>query len=181
VRAAVSPTRQQAGDRAEPQARGRKHYSTGRDRLVVGAADVLVDGLLTEHSTQRRTALPASCARTWPSGERGRVASVAEWRAALRHAGHPARELDFVIPDDLNDPGHGTLDPTDRPPRRPYAGDVAREPGPATRSDLCASASASRGGAAVRRPKGSSAERRIGGSETASLIEGRAQQGHRQG
>jgi hypothetical protein len=53
----------------------------------------------TEHSTQRRTALPGVLRE-----------DLAEWRAALRHAGHPARELDFIIPGDLSGPGHGALD-----------------------------------------------------------------------
>ncbi len=54
----------------------------------------------TEHSTQRRTALPDVLRE-----------DLAEWRAALRHTGHPARELDFIIPGDLNGPGHGAIDP----------------------------------------------------------------------
>jgi hypothetical protein len=53
----------------------------------------------TEHSTQRRTALPGVLRE-----------DLAEWRAALRGAGHPARELDFIIPGDLSGPGHGALD-----------------------------------------------------------------------
>jgi hypothetical protein len=53
----------------------------------------------TEQSTQRRTALPGILRE-----------DLAEWRAALRHAGHPARELDFIIPGDLSGPGHGALD-----------------------------------------------------------------------
>jgi integrase len=53
----------------------------------------------TEHSTQRRTALPGVLRE-----------DLVEWRAALRHAGHPARELDFIIPGDLSGPGHGALD-----------------------------------------------------------------------
>ena len=53
----------------------------------------------TEHSTQRRTVLPGVLRE-----------DLVEWRAALRGAGHPARELDFIIPGDLSGPGHGALD-----------------------------------------------------------------------
>jgi hypothetical protein len=66
--------------------------------------EVLSSGQLTEwgkteHSTQRRTALPGILRE-----------DLAEWRAALRGAGHPARELDFIIPGDLSGPGHGALE-----------------------------------------------------------------------
>ena len=67
--------------------------------------EVLSSGQLTEwgkteHSTQRRTALPGVLRE-----------DLVEWRAALRGAGHPARELDFIIPGDLSGAGHGALDP----------------------------------------------------------------------
>jgi site-specific recombinase XerC len=41
----------------------------------------------TEHSAQRRTAIPGIL-----------VEDLDEWRAALRSWGHPARDVDFVIP-----------------------------------------------------------------------------------
>lgn len=44
----------------------------------------------TEHSTQRRTASPSILA-----------ADMQQWRAALRRWGHPARDIDFIIPGDL--------------------------------------------------------------------------------
>jgi len=44
----------------------------------------------TEHSAQRRTAIPSIL-----------VEDLDEWRAALRRSGHPARDVDFVIPGDL--------------------------------------------------------------------------------
>jgi integrase len=66
--------------------------------------EVLSSGQLTEwgkteHSTQRRTALPGVLRE-----------DLDEWRAALRYAGHPARELDFIIPGDLSGPEHGVSD-----------------------------------------------------------------------
>ncbi len=53
----------------------------------------------TEHST-RRTAMPSILR-----------ADLHEWRAALRAAGHPARDVDFIIPGDLGNVRHGTRDP----------------------------------------------------------------------
>ncbi len=44
----------------------------------------------TEHSAQRRTAIPSIL-----------VEDLDEWRAALRRCGYPARDVDFVIPGDL--------------------------------------------------------------------------------
>jgi hypothetical protein len=44
----------------------------------------------TEHSAQRRTAIPSILAE-----------DLLQWRAALRSWGHPARDVDFVIPGDL--------------------------------------------------------------------------------
>jgi hypothetical protein len=67
--------------------------------------EVLSNGRLdewgkTEHSTQRRTAIPGILRE-----------DLAEWRAALQHTGHPARELDFIIPGDLAGTQHGVRDP----------------------------------------------------------------------
>jgi hypothetical protein len=53
----------------------------------------------TEHSTQRRTAMPGILRE-----------DLAAWRAALRDAGHPARECDFIIPGDLTSIQHGERD-----------------------------------------------------------------------
>lgn len=53
----------------------------------------------TEHSTQRRTLMPSLLRE-----------DLAEWRAALRRAGHPAGELDFIIPGDLAGAQHGVRD-----------------------------------------------------------------------
>jgi hypothetical protein len=53
----------------------------------------------TERSTQRRTLMPSLLRQ-----------DLAEWRAALRHSGHPARELDFIIPGDLAGAQHGVRD-----------------------------------------------------------------------
>ena len=50
----------------------------------------------TEHSTQRRTAIPAILRE-----------DLAAWRMALRRAGRAARELDFIIPGDLAGARHG--------------------------------------------------------------------------
>jgi integrase len=50
----------------------------------------------TEHSTQRRTAIPGILRD-----------DLTEWRAALIRAGHAAREYDFIIPGDLADPRYG--------------------------------------------------------------------------
>jgi hypothetical protein len=54
----------------------------------------------TAHSTQRRTLMPTLLRE-----------DLAAWRAALQRAGHPARELDFIIPGDLAGAQHGTHDP----------------------------------------------------------------------
>jgi hypothetical protein len=54
----------------------------------------------TEHSTQRRTAIPSLLQE-----------DLAEWRSALQAIGHPARELDFIIPGDLACLAHGERDP----------------------------------------------------------------------
>ncbi len=54
----------------------------------------------TEHSTQRRTAIPAILRE-----------DHSQWRAALDRAGRPARELDFIIPGDLAGAAHGVHDP----------------------------------------------------------------------
>ncbi|MGD0452389.1 MAG: hypothetical protein ABSB69_02220 [Solirubrobacteraceae bacterium] len=54
----------------------------------------------TENSTQRRTVIPAILRE-----------DLAAWRLALRHAGHPARELDFIIPGDLAGAEHGVREP----------------------------------------------------------------------
>jgi hypothetical protein len=54
----------------------------------------------TEHSTQRRTAIPSLLQE-----------DLAEWRSALQAIGHPARELDFIIPGDLAGLAHGERDP----------------------------------------------------------------------
>lgn len=53
----------------------------------------------TEHSTQRRTAIPGILRE-----------DLSEWRAALRRWGHPAREVDFIIPGDLTGTERGKLD-----------------------------------------------------------------------
>jgi hypothetical protein len=54
----------------------------------------------TEHSTQRRTAMPSILRE-----------DLSEWRTALGRAGHQARERDFIIPGDLAGPEHGVRDP----------------------------------------------------------------------
>jgi hypothetical protein len=54
----------------------------------------------TEHSTHRRTAIPGILRE-----------DLAEWRACLLQAGHPAHEHDFIIPGDLAGAQHGTRDP----------------------------------------------------------------------
>ena len=53
----------------------------------------------TEHSTQRRTAIPSIL-----------QADLSEWRAALENAGHPTRECDFIIPGDLTGTQYGIRD-----------------------------------------------------------------------
>jgi hypothetical protein len=54
----------------------------------------------TEHSTERRTAVPSIM---WED--------LTGWRAALRAWGHPARDLDFIIPGDLGGKRWGVIDP----------------------------------------------------------------------
>ncbi len=54
----------------------------------------------TEHSTQRRTAIPPLLQE-----------DLAEWRSALQAIGYPVGELDFIIPGDLAGPTHGERDP----------------------------------------------------------------------
>ncbi len=50
----------------------------------------------TDHSTQRRTAIPSILQE-----------DLDRWRAILTEAGHPARDIDFIIPGDLASPRHG--------------------------------------------------------------------------
>jgi integrase len=54
----------------------------------------------TEHSTERRTAIPRLL---WED--------LAAWRAALRAWGHPADDQDFIIPGDLAGKKWGIIDP----------------------------------------------------------------------
>ncbi len=54
----------------------------------------------TAHSTERRCAVPGIL---WED--------ATEWRAALRAWGHPARDVDFVIPGDLGGKRWGVKDP----------------------------------------------------------------------
>jgi hypothetical protein len=54
----------------------------------------------TAHSTERRCAMPAVLWR-----------DLLEWRAALRAWGHPARDVDFIIPGDLGGRRWGVKDP----------------------------------------------------------------------
>lgn len=54
----------------------------------------------TEHSTQRRTAIPGILRE-----------DLASWRAALVLSGHSARECDFIIPGDLADTRYGVREP----------------------------------------------------------------------
>jgi hypothetical protein len=54
----------------------------------------------TAHSTQRRTLMPSLLQQ-----------DLADWQAALQSAGHPTREIDFIIPGDLAGPEHGVRDP----------------------------------------------------------------------
>jgi hypothetical protein len=54
----------------------------------------------TEHSAQRRTAIPGVLRD-----------DLSEWRAALRRSGHPARDIDFIAPGDLSGAEHGVRDP----------------------------------------------------------------------
>jgi hypothetical protein len=50
----------------------------------------------TEHSTKRRTVMPSLLQE-----------DLSAWRAALRQAGHPARDVDFILPGDLAGTRHG--------------------------------------------------------------------------
>jgi hypothetical protein len=68
--------------------------------LEVLSSGQLSDWGKTEHSTQRRTAMPSILRE-----------DLSEWRDALRHSGHPAREFDFIIPGDLSGAQHGVRDP----------------------------------------------------------------------
>lgn len=66
--------------------------------------EVLSSGALdewgkTQHSTQRRTALP-----------RILLKDLRDWREALRRWGHPARDVDFILPGDLAGAQYGVLD-----------------------------------------------------------------------
>jgi integrase len=54
----------------------------------------------TEYSTQRRAAMPGILQE-----------DLSEWREALRLSGHPARDVDFIIPGDLANTRHGVRDP----------------------------------------------------------------------
>ena len=63
--------------------------------------EVLTNGQLqqwgkTEHSTQRRTALPGILRE-----------DLEQWRELLTQSGRPARESDFIIPGDLINARHG--------------------------------------------------------------------------
>jgi integrase len=69
--------------------------------LEVLSCGQLEDWGKTEHSTKRRTAIPSLLQE-----------DLSEWRATLRHAGHPVRECDFIIPGDLTGPQHGIRDPS---------------------------------------------------------------------
>ncbi len=53
----------------------------------------------TEHSTQRRTALPSIL-----------IEDLNAWREALRRWGHPARDVDFIFPGDLAGARWGVVD-----------------------------------------------------------------------
>jgi hypothetical protein len=50
----------------------------------------------TEHSTQRRTAIPCILRE-----------DLDRWRTLLEQAGHPARDIDFIIPGDIARARHG--------------------------------------------------------------------------
>jgi hypothetical protein len=54
----------------------------------------------TQHSTQRRTAIPGILRE-----------DLERWRATLTDSGHPARDIDFVIPGDLTGLRHTVHDP----------------------------------------------------------------------
>jgi hypothetical protein len=55
----------------------------------------------TEHSTERRTAIPSLLR-----------ADLSEWRAALIQAGDPVHECDFIIPGNLTGAEHGIREPS---------------------------------------------------------------------
>ncbi len=72
---------------------GMRWMSIGHDFAEV--VEVLSSGALdewgkTQHSTQRRTALPSIL-----------LEDLRDWREALRRWGHPARDVDFILPGDL--------------------------------------------------------------------------------
>jgi integrase len=78
---------------------------TSLDGEFAWVLEVLSSGQLnewgkTEHSTQRRTAMPSILRE-----------DLSEWRATLRRSGHPARDVDFIIPGDLASAPHGIRDP----------------------------------------------------------------------
>ncbi|HEV7938539.1 MAG TPA: hypothetical protein VGP18_11015 [Solirubrobacteraceae bacterium] len=63
--------------------------------------EVLSNGQLqqwgkTEHSTQRRTGIPSILQE-----------DLEQWRAILTQSGHPARDIDFIIPGELTHARHG--------------------------------------------------------------------------
>ncbi|HXN37590.1 MAG TPA: hypothetical protein VN892_06120, partial [Solirubrobacteraceae bacterium] len=60
----------------------------------------LDDQAKTERATGRTARVPALL-----------TADLAVWRAALRQHGHPARDVDFVIPGDLTGPHNGIREP----------------------------------------------------------------------
>ncbi len=53
----------------------------------------------TEHSTKRRTAMPSLLQD-----------DLGQWRDALSHAGHPVRDVDFILPGNLAGQQHGVRD-----------------------------------------------------------------------
>ena len=72
---------------------------------VAWLTDVLTSGHLeawgkTEHSTRRRTALPAILRE-----------DLTQWRATLTARGYPARDIDFIIPGNLTGAHHGVREP----------------------------------------------------------------------
>jgi hypothetical protein len=60
----------------------------------------LDDQAKTAHATGRTARVPAVL-----------TADLAMWRAALREHGHPARDVDFVVPGDLTGPHNGIREP----------------------------------------------------------------------
>jgi integrase len=71
----------------------------------------------TEHSTQRRTAVPAILQE-----------DLERWRMILRASGHPARDVDFIIPGDLGGAQFGERDP--RTGAVHFTGNQAKKWGP---------------------------------------------------